>query len=144
MRFYDWLPVYGDPTFRGDCPSEYADHKTAIGMIKDHYPDLIRIIIHPKNEGKRNGFQAALERAIGGLNKGASDIIIPGCPTFVCELKRRDHTAKSVKWQPGQLDYLKSCQDQGAFVCVALGWQGVIEAIEAWNKERSEWQKNTK
>ena len=134
MKMPHWLPVFGDPTFRGVCPSEFSDHKTAIGMIKEHQPALPAILIHPKNEGKRSGKQADIEKAVGGLNRGASDIIIPGNPTFVCELKRQDHTQSS--WEQGQIEYLKNCHEQGAFVCVALGWQGVIEAIEEWKKGR--------
>ena len=132
MKFPEWLTVFGDASFRGECPKEEADMKTAFNQIKKRWPELGAIAIHPKNEGKRTKGQFRQLQAdkLTGYVSGASDIIIPGCPTFVCELKRADHTKSS--WQPGQLDYLQACQDQGAFVCVALGWQGVIEAIEAW------------
>ena len=62
-----------------------------------------------------------------GMVKGASDIIIPGGPAFVCELKRRDHT-KSV-WQDGQQEYLYAAQRAGAFVCIALGHKAAREAF---------------
>ena len=58
---------------------------------------------------------------------GAVDIIIPGRPAFVCELKRRDHT-KSV-WQKGQLNYLRIAQELGSFACVALGADAAEEAF---------------
>ena len=69
------------------------------------------------------------------MTEGASDVIIPGCPAFVCELKRQDHTKS--KWQKGQLDYLENCQKNGAFVCVAFGYKAALEAIEEWKKELS-------
>ena len=59
--------------------------------------------------------------------KGASDIIIPGGPAFVCELKRRDHTQS--KWQDGQQEYLDAAQRAGAFVCIALGYKAAEEAF---------------
>lgn len=138
MRFPDWLPVYGNPAFRGDCPSESADQITAFGMIKERWPELHRIAIHPKNEGKRSYGQVHYERQMGGINTGASDIIIPTCPPLIIEMKRSDHTKS--RWQPGQLDYLKACQDLGSFVCVALGWRGVVESVEHY----LEWQNNAK
>lgn len=131
MRFPKHISVFGDPTFRGACPVETADQITAVGMIKDHHPDLFAIMIHPKNEGKRNPRMAAMERQVGALNKGASDFIFPCSPALVIELKRRDHTLS--RWETGQIDYLTSAQSMGSFVCVALGWQGLMEAIK-WFK----------
>lgn len=128
MRFPKEIPVFGDLNYRGGCPSELADHITAVGMIKHQHPDLFAIMIHPKNEGKRTKRQAADEKRTGSLNKGASDFIFPCSPALVIELKRRDHTKS--RWQDGQIAYLKAAQHMGAFACVALGWQGVLEAIE--------------
>lgn len=138
MKFPEWLTVFGDIDFRGECPKEGADMKTAFNQIKKRWPEIGSITVHPKNEGKRQKgqFNQLQSDKLTGYVSGASDIIIPGSPTFVCELKRADHTKS--RWQPGQLEYLKSCQEQGAFVCVALGWQGVIEAIEAWIKQKGQ------
>jgi hypothetical protein len=44
----------------------------------------------------------------GWITPGASDIIIPAACSFVCEIKRRDHTKS--KWQPGQVEYLESAK----------------------------------
>jgi len=63
---------------------------------------------------------------------GASDVIIPSRVTFVCEMKRADHTKS--KWQPGQIDYLNAAQDAGAWVCVALGWEAAMEAVREWRR----------
>ena len=64
------------------------------------------------------------------MTKGASDIIIPGSPAFVCELKRRDHTKS--RWEDGQQEYLTAAQDAGAFVCIALGADAAMEAFNDW------------
>jgi hypothetical protein len=64
------------------------------------------------------------------MTVGASDIIVPGCPAFVCEMKRQDHTKS--RWQDGQIEYLLQAQENGAFVCVALGYVAAIEALKDW------------
>lgn len=136
MKFPDWLRVYGDANYRGDCPQESAEQITFFGQLRYNYPDTLGVLaLHPKNEEKRKGRQfRQLERDKAmGLSPGASDIVIPGCPAFVCEMKRQDHTKS--KWQPGQLEYLEAAHKAGAFVCVALGWNAAIQAVEDW-KER--------
>lgn len=128
MKIPTWLPTYGDTTFRGECPTESAEQVTFFNRLRAQYPESFgRIATHIKNEGKRSQNQAQRDR-MQGMTKGASDIIIPGNPTFICELKRKDHTKS--KWQSGQQEYLKSAQDLGAFVCLALGVEGAWEAFE--------------
>ena len=112
MKFPEWLPVFGDTDFRGDCPTENA-----------------RCLIHPKNEGKRTFSQANKEKKMG-LSKGASDIIIPGCPSFVCEIKRTDHTKSA--WQDGQKEYLETSMNTGSVISVALGYEGAKLAFNHW------------
>lgn len=124
------IVLYGDPSFRGPCPTENAEQITFFSRIRKQYPTTYGLIaVHIRNEGKKTWTQAAFHRA-SGQTKGASDIIIPGAPTFVCELKRRDHTRS--KWQPGQEVYLQAAQAAGAFVCVALGVDAAIDALELW------------
>jgi hypothetical protein len=72
------------------------------------------------------------QKAKGAIRNGAADIIICGCPTFVCEMKRQDHTKS--KWQDGQLDFLQTSQELGAFVCVALGYEAALQALNDWLK----------
>ena len=129
MKFPDWLDIYGDISFRGKCPTESAEQITFFNWVRK--TEYGAIAVHIRNEGKRNHWQAAKQRA-EGLCKGASDIIIPGSPSFVCELKRRDHT--KCKWQEGQLDFLKKAQENGSFVCLALGYEGAKEAFNIWEK----------
>jgi hypothetical protein len=127
VKIPTWLRLYGSPSFRGKCPTENAEQITFFNALDD---DLRKIALHPRNEGKRTLAAAQREKA-EGLTPGASDIIIPGRPTFVCELKRQDHTKS--QWQPRQLDFLKLCQERGAFVCVALGHEAAMEALNEWS-----------
>jgi len=131
MQFPEWLKVYGDTSYRGDCPPESAEQITFFAELRRRYPDTYgKLALHPKNEEKRKGKQfnrLAMDKALG-MTPGASDIIIP--LGFACEMKRHDHTKS--KWQPGQLEYLKAVHDAGGFACVALGWKGAWEAFEVW------------
>ena len=130
MKFESWLPVYGDQSYRGDCPTESNEQVTLFARMRKRWPDTIgRVAIHPRNEGKRTPGQVWHQKA-EGMTDGASDVIIPGCPALVLELKRRDHTAST--WQKGQVEYLKAAHEMGAFVCVALGADAAIEAIECY------------
>lgn len=122
------VPVYGDQYWRGKCPSESVEQVTFFNRVRK-VPIWGTIAIHPRNEGVRHYKQVSREKA-EGMTKGASDIIIPGCPAFVCELKRRDRTQSS--WQDGQLEYLEAAKRAGAFACVALGADAATEAFEEW------------
>lgn len=125
-----WLPCYGDLNFRGKCPTEAVEQTTFFNQVRKRWPDTIgAIAIHPRNEGKRTHAQTARHKA-EGLVSGASDVIIPGAPAFVLELKRQDHTKST--WQSGQLPYLEACHSMGAFVCVAFGWEAAMQAVEEW------------
>lgn len=132
MRFPEWLDVYGDRSYRGECRAESAEQMDAFSWLKMHHPDLHRIAVHPKSESKRTWGQVKFDRATGGMNAGASDIIIPASPPFICEMKRADHTKST--WQKGQVDYLEQCKKQGAFVCVALGFEGFKLAFSEYLK----------
>ena len=127
MKFPPWLKVYGNTAYRGDCPSETLEAITFFAQLRREYPTSYgKIATHIRNEGKRNWYQASREKA-EGMTKGAPDIIIPMQRTFVCEMKRLDHTKS--KWQDGQLEYLKAAHDAGAFVCVALGYDAAYSAF---------------
>jgi hypothetical protein len=130
MKFPEWLPVYGSQEYRNKkCPVESAEQITFFNTLRRDYPELGRIAIHPRNEGKRTANQAQRQKA-EGMTAGAADIIIPGSPAFVCELKRQDHTLCA--WEPDQLEYLATAQTMGAFVCVALGHKAALESLEIW------------
>lgn len=130
MKFPPGLRVYGDQKWRGKCPIESAEQITFFNWLRlQHKNTYGRIAIHPRNEGKRTANQAQREKA-EGMTPGAADIVIPGCPAFVCEMKRRDHTQSG--WEDGQIEYLEAAKKAGAFVCVALGWEAAREAFNEW------------
>lgn len=131
MKIPTWLKCYGDMSYRGECPLESAEQITLFNTVRKEFPQAL----HPRNEGKRTYGQVSRQKA-EGLTKGASDLIIPGSPCFVGELKRQDHTKST--WQDGQIDYLKACHDAGAFVCVAFGYKAMLEAIEEWKESNKQ------
>lgn len=66
---------------------------------------------------------------------GAVDIVIPGNPSFVCELKRRDHTLSKIHDE--QVEYLHAAKEAGAFVCIALGADAASAAFEKFLDARA-------
>lgn len=129
MKFPEWLKVYGDTSYRGNCPTETAEQITFFSQLRSKHPHIGCIALHIRNEGKRSVQQVQRQKA-EGMVSGASDIVIPGSPAFVCELKRKDHT--KCKWQPNQIEYLEAAKTNGAFVCVALTWKDAMKAVEEW------------
>ena len=138
MRFDLDIPVYGDTSYRGQCPREKLEQVTFVRRVREQYPDTFgRLLVHPNNESARKGkefHKLSMDKALG-LTPGASDIIIPGRPSFVCEIKRRDHTKS--KWQDGQPEYLRAALDSGCFACVALGADAATEALAEWLKSQA-------
>lgn len=130
MRLPDTIPLYGDPSYRGDCPQEHVEQSSFFNRLRREYPDSYGLIaVHPRNEGLRH-IHTAIKHSAEGMAKGASDIIIPGFPSFICEMKRLDHTKS--RWEPGQLEYLEAAQACGAFTCLAFGAQAAWEALQDW------------
>ena len=130
MKIPQWLKTYGCIDFRGDCPREDAELMTFFNELKRLYPHLSAIAIHPDNEGLIIGTGHNVhikQKAKGAIKKGASDIIIVGNPTFVCEMKRQDHTKS--QWQDGQLEFLEASKKNGAFVCIEIGRASCRERV---------------
>ncbi len=133
MKFPPWLMVYGDTTYRGACLKEDVEQVSLFNRIRKEYPDSWgRLALHPRNEGlkEKGQFSTVMKHAAEGMTPGASDVIIPGAPSLVMEIKRRDHTLSS--WQPGQLAYLEAAHNAGAFACLSLGAIGAWEAFTKW------------
>ena len=132
MKFPPDIEVVGDTSFRGDCPAELAEQITTVQEIRRRWPDTLgRLVLHHRGEGKRDHRTFAKERA-EGLCPGASDIIIPGNPCIVLELKRKDNTKSRLP--PAELEFLRAAQSAGARVCIALGWQAAISFVERFHR----------
>jgi len=129
----DQVRQFGDPKWRGKCPAETVEQVTFFNRLRREHPVTWgALAIHPRNEAQLRGgqFRAIAQHKAEGMTPGASDIIIPGRVSFVCEMKRRDRTQS--KWQDGQLDYLAAAAHAGAFSCVALGADAAWEAFNEW------------
>lgn len=127
------IAVYGDTTWRGKCPVEALEQVTFFSRVRREYPTTWgKLALHPRNEQQLRGgqFRGLSKQKAEGMTPGASDIVIPGRVTFVCELKRRDHTQS--KWQDGQVPYLVAAHEVGAFACVALGADAAWQAFHDW------------
>ncbi len=132
IKFPDWLPVYGDQSYRGDCNSETVDQINFFSWLAFNYPEYRAIAIHPKNEGARSWGNVDIDKKTGSLNTGASDVIIP-CG-FIMEIKRANHMKSN--WKKGQKEYLLAAKNMGCFVCVGLGFEGAKAGFLAWLKTR--------
>lgn len=129
MKFPAGIKVYGDTEFRGPCPSETLEQVTFFARLRRIHPKYGSVALHPRNEGKRTHLQAAKEKS-EGMTTGATDIIIPSNPSFVCELKRRDHTLSKIS--EDQVTYMRTAQELGCFVCISLGADAAWEAFQEW------------
>ncbi len=121
------IPTYG--TKADNAQSEQYEMASFFNRMRQERPEYAAIAIHVRNEGQRTHGQVQRVRFEGGFVKGASDIVIPGRPAFVCEMKSRSKTARL---SPEQTAYLEAAQAAGAFVCVALGAMAAWTAFEEW------------
>jgi len=127
MKLPAVIPIFGDTAYRGPCPSETVEQVTFFSRIRK--TPLGKVALHIRNEGKRTYGQHSRHKA-EGMVKGASDIIIPYHKTIVIELKRRDHTKSTISKE--QIAYLNACIENGCLVCVALGADAAMQAVEQW------------
>lgn len=138
MKPLEGFDNYGDMNFRDKkCPKEVMEQVTFFNTIREQYPDTYGMIaVHNRNEGKKTPQQVAREKA-EGMATGAPDVMIPGNPAFLCELKRKDRTLSDL--QPQQEPYLRAARAAGAYCCIAFGWEAAMAAFEHWrtkvNKE---------
>lgn len=101
---------------------------TFFNQLRINHPNYAEIALHIFNEGKKTPQQVEREKLVGMI-PGASDIIIPGNPTFICEMKSQSPQAKIYQ---EQIDFLIAAQNNGAFVCIALGYEAAIKAFLDW------------
>lgn len=128
MKMHPLIKVHGDMNHRDkNCSREDAEAMTLVNQVKKRFPHLL--FMHIKNEGKKTKAQADFDKAMGML-AGASDFVFLGTPPLLLEMKRKDNTLST--WQPNQQMFLLKAQEQGCKVCVALGWEAAMEAVEDW------------
>ena len=135
MNLPPTIPLYGDPTYRGKCPIEAVEQASAVNRIRQLYPDTFgALVFHPRNEQQLRGGQhsAMIKHKAEGLTAGVSDLVIPGAPCLVVEIKRRNPQLSKIS--PEQIAYLETAQRMGAFVAVALGAVAAIEAFDIWRQ----------
>jgi hypothetical protein len=123
--------IYGQQE-KGKQPRENAEMITFFNVLRSDFPHLAKLATHIRNEGERNINQARQQKS-EGMVKGFSDIVIIGNPAFVCELKSK---SKSSKLSQEQVDFLTDATDNGAFACVAYGFESAIEAVKEWDHAR--------
>ena len=121
------IPVYGDLKYRGIDASEANEQMTFVAEVRKTPQGAG--LFHIKNEGKRTEKQIFYDKA-NGMTRGASDIIILGSPTFVCEIKRR-HATKA-KTDQDQIGFLLYAQSVGCFACFAMGYEAALKAFDEW------------
>ena len=117
---------------KGVHPSEAAEMSTFFNQLRKHYPQYAAIALHIRNEHDGDHNKTSKSKLQGGFIKGASDIVIIGNPTFVCEMKAIN---KGSRLSKEQIDFLNSSAENGAFACVAYGWQATMQAFREWIKE---------
>lgn len=135
MNLPPTIPLYGDPAYRGKCPVEAVEQASAVNRIRQLYPDTFgALVFHPRNEQQLRGGQhsAMIKHKAEGLTAGVSDLVIPGAPCLVVEIKRRNPRLSKISQE--QIDYLETAQRMGAFVAVALGAVAAIEAFDIWRQ----------
>jgi hypothetical protein len=118
------MKTYKAPTIRP--ASEEAELLTFFNQLRLKHPALGAVAVHIPNEGKRQ--RGATRDKARGLVTGAADVLIPGCPALVIELKRTDGGRLS----KAQRDYLEAAERLGAVACVCHGWEAAMEAVENW------------
>ena len=125
--------IFGDLNDKNDCWSESVEQVTFFNWLLKQQNTHSLVALHVRNEGKRT-FNQTRQQKIEGMNVGASDIIIPGSPTFVCELKRKNHRKSTIS--DAQIDYLIAAKNLGSFACVALGAEAAIAAFNYYIKKK--------
>ena len=114
--------------FPKDAPSESVEQITFFNQLRKLHPEIAKVAIHVKNEGKRTVKQIAKDKA-EGLVKGAPDIFIAGNPTLLIELKKR---SKRAKVSDEQIKYLEAASELGADCYICYGWTSAWNALERW------------
>ena len=128
MKTPEWLPKFGDLPKSTSNPAEDYVLSSVVSRIRKDYPTTYGLVaFHVKNESKRTTTQIKIDK-LKGLTKGVSDLIVIGNPTLCMEIKKDN----SCRFEDGQLQFLEQAQKGGAFACLAIGYQGALDAFHHW------------
>lgn len=128
MKTPEWLPKFGDLPKSTNNPAEDYVLSSVVSRIRKDYPTTYGLVaFHVKNESKRTTTQIKIDK-MKGLTKGVSDLIVIGNPTLCMEIKKDN----SCRFEDGQLQFLEQAQKGGAFACLAVGYQGALDAFHHW------------
>lgn len=120
--------------FPKDAPRESVEQITFFNQLKKHHPDIAKVALHVKNEGKRTMAQIAKDKS-EGLVAGAPDIFIAGNPSLLIELKKRSKRAKA---SDGQIEFLEAASKLGAECYICYGWEAAWSALQKWINGRKQ------
>jgi hypothetical protein len=121
------IKTYGEK-LPGKQPKEGDEMITFFNILRKEYPEVAKLATHVRNEGNRTHSQTNRQKA-EGMNKGFSDVIIAGCPTFLCEMKSKSKTSRISK---EQVEFLEAADEAGCFACIAYGYEAALEALKDW------------
>jgi hypothetical protein len=107
---------------------ENAEMVTFFNQLRRLYPAICAVAVHVPNEGRRT--RGAVRDKTRGLVTGAADVLIPGAPTLVIEIKR----TSGGRLSEAQAAYLTAAAALGAVACVCHGWEAAISAVNEWYK----------
>lgn len=128
MKTPEWLPKFGNLPKSTSNPAEDYVLSSVVSRIRKDYPNTYGLVaFHVKNESKRTTTQIKIDK-LKGLTKGVSDLIVIGNPTLCMEIKKDN----SCRFEDGQLQFLEQAQKGGAFACLAIGYQGALDAFHHW------------
>ena len=128
MKTPEWLPKFGDLPKSTNNPAEDYVLSSVVSRIRKDYPTTYGLVaFHVKNESKRTTTQIKIDK-MKGLTNGVSDLIVMGDPTLCMEIKKDN----SCRFEDGQLQFLEQAQKGGAFACLAVGYQGALDAFHHW------------
>lgn len=124
----DGLTEFRPEVLPETCPPERIEQINAVALVREHYPEIAKLMLHPVNEG-RIPPQYRIDLYKQGQLPGASDIIIlhPGEWPYACiEMKR----VKGGSLSKEQRDFLFSTRDAGGYAAISRGADAFHEALK--------------
>ena len=126
MKFPEGLQVFGDATYRGECPLEEAEQATFVSQFAKAFPH-VRMFAIP-NGGFRHK-ATAVKLQITGTSKGVPDLYIPAWKCWI-EMKRTKGGRVSEE-QKSWHEYLAGIGDT---VLVTKGWEEAMKQVREVSK----------